>query len=245
MIKKHRLRTFVIGLAVLALFIFTAAWRYEELNIYRLVVHQITKANEDTSVTMTGDFNISAATFTGTGILTATNIADTHRLVPLPLLGFTVSIDAIPRPLSGITGVPRLEYDDNYPAIVWADDETTPVEITFRVPNDYSSAATPSFRILCTESDSTTPNKIDFDVLVLVDEDGHSGVTTSTNQTAVDLAGDTSTADEVTLTPATDFNSLAAGNWVRLRLWRNNSGVTNAPGDLEVKGVAFYYTAAQ
>jgi len=157
-----------------------------------------------------------------------------ERSFTLPLFGF-VSNDGVV--LTSSTA-PGLEIDDLVPNIVWADGETTPVQITFRVPSDYSSGG--AFRLLCTESDSTTPNQVDFDVYV--NKDGTAADASASNQTPVALAGTTSTPDVVTLTPATDFTSLAAGDWVTIRIWRDNTA--NGTGDLEVKGVEFFYTAS-
>lgn len=172
----------------------------------------------------------SGATVTISGTLTHSR----ERSFGLPLFGF-VSTDGVI--LTNATA-PGLEIDDLVPAIVWADGETTPVTITFRVPSDYLSGG--AFRVMATESDSTTPNQVDF--LVYVNKDGQASDAAATDQTPVALAGTTSTPDVVTLTPATDFASLAAGDWVTLRIWRDN--VAAGTGDLEVKGVEFFYTAS-
>lgn len=154
--------------------------------------------------------------------------------IQLPLMGF-VTTNADPA-ISGTSG-PGIQIDDNIPNLVWADGETTPGLITFRVPEDYSSGG--AFKLLATESDSTTPNQVDFDVYVNADNTAIDA--SATNQTPVALAGTTTTPDQVTLTVATDFGSLTAGNWITLRVWRDD--VADGTGDLEVKGVAFYYTA--
>jgi len=161
-----------------------------------------------------------------------------ERSIPLPLMGFLSDTDASPLSTSSNPG---LEIDDLIPNIVWADGETTPVVTTFRVPSDYSSGG--AFRLLCTESDSTTPNQVDFDVYV--NRSGSALDAAATGQTPVALGTGSYTATPVvvTLTPATDFASLAAGDWVTLRIWRDNAAA--GTGDLEVKGVEFYYTASQ
>lgn len=157
------------------------------------------------------------------------------RFVQLPLLSFGLDdLGAI-----SVASVPGIESDDGVINIVWADGEVSPAEITFRIPNDYQSGGL--FKVLATESDSTTPNQIDFDVYV--NTPGVSIDTVRSNQTPVALDQATSTPSEVTLQVSTDFASLAAGDWVHLRLWRDNTAA--GTGDLEVKGVGFYYTAAQ
>lgn len=159
-----------------------------------------------------------------------------ERGFTLPLMGFLLADTAAP--LSTST-TPGLEVDDAMPNINWADGETSPVMTTFRIPGDYSSGG--AFRLFCTESNSTTPNQIDFDVYV--NRAGSALDTSATNQTPVALgAGASTTPVVVTLTPATDFTSLAAGDWVTLRVWRDDTAT--GTGDLEVKGIEFFYTAS-
>jgi len=154
--------------------------------------------------------------------------------VQLPLLGFiTTNVD----PILSATSAPGVEVDDYIPNLVWADGETTPAMVSFRVPVDYSSGG--AFKILATESNSTTPNQIDFDVYV--NGDNQAIDASATNQTPVALAGTTATPNEVTLSVTTDFAALSAGKWITLRVWRDD--VADGTGDLEVKGVAFYYLA--
>lgn len=177
---------------------------------------------------------LTDATITGTGKITATHVANVERHITLPLTGFTTN----GAPVTASTA-PGFELDDSIANIVWADGETTPILISFPVPADYASGG--AFRALSTESDSTTPNQIDFDVFVNID--GTAVDSSGTGQTPVALAGTTSTPDVVTLTPATDFASLAAGQWITFRMWRDN--VAAGTGDLEIKGADFYYTATQ
>lgn len=154
--------------------------------------------------------------------------------IQLPLASFFVSGD----PITAATA-PGTEVDDLIPGIVWADGETTPAQITFRVPANYSSGG--AFKVLATESDSTTPNQVDFSVYI--NSDGTAADSAATDQTPVVMAGTTSTPDEITLSVTTDFSALSAGKYVTLNIWRDN--VADGTGDLEVKGVVFYYTAAQ
>jgi hypothetical protein len=162
-----------------------------------------------------------------------------ERSFSLPLTGFVNAHDASPLVVT-TTGLPGLQIDDSIPNIVWAKDEyASPVSITFKVPTDYSSGG--AFRLICTESSSfTTPNRVDFDVYVYRIASGL--LSTTANQTPVALTGTTEVPVLVTLTPGTNFNALAGGDWVTLRIWRD--GTIDAQGDLEVKGVEFFYTAA-
>ena len=177
----------------------------------------------------------SGATFTISGTFAFSR----ERSFTLPLNTFSYAADASPVKVT-TAGIPGLEIDDVIPGIVWADGEASPVLVTFRVPTDYSSGG--AFRLICTESVSTTPNRVDFDVYV--NRSGRAAASSASDQTPVVLAGTTSTPSVVTLTPATDFASLAAGDWVTIRIWRDDDAAFGATGDLEVKGVEFFYTAS-
>lgn len=169
-----------------------------------------------------------------TGGVTAGEIADVTRYFNLPIGAMVTNGNTV-----SSSTAPGIETDDLVPALVWADGETTSAQISFRVPSDYSSGGL--FKVFATESDSTTPNQVDFSVYV--NADGSAADAAATDQTPVAIDGVTSTGTEITLTPATDFASLAAGNWVTLNIWRDDTAT--GTGDLEVKGVAFYYTATQ
>ena len=112
----------------------------------------------------------------------------------------------------------------------------TPVVVSFRVPQDYLSGM--SFRVVASESDSTTPNQIDF--LVYTTGDGEPYPTSITNQTPVALAGTVATPDVVTLTVATDFDLLAAGDFVTLAIWCDNAA--DGTGILYIDSVQAVYT---
>jgi hypothetical protein len=182
----------------------------------------------------------TGAIYTADGITAASGTFTTishsrERAIPLPLTGFLFGDGTS----ISTTTTPGFEIDDLLPAIVWADGETSPVMITFRVPYDYSSGG--AFRLICTESSSTTPNQVDFDVYV--NRNGRASDASAEAQTPVALAGTTATPSVVTLTPTTDLTVIAAGDWITLRIWRDDTA--DGTGDLEVKGVDFYYTASQ
>lgn len=177
-------------------------------------------------VTFYDDVNIPV------GGIDATEIADIEGRINLPLMSFTYNGAVLPSSM--------IQEDDGITNLVWPDGATTPVQITFPVPDDYASGG--HFELLCTESDSTTPNEVDFDVYM--NRDGIGIDSSGMNQTPVALAGTTSTPDVVTLTP-TDFASLTlvAGDWVTQRMWRCNTAT--GTGDLEVKGSSFVYNRKQ
>lgn len=186
-------------------------------------------------------YGVSGVLYTKNSSGTASVMGGKKKYIPLPLNAFMTesggdgsTVGTAPAPLSTSTA-PGLEIDDNMVSVVWADGETTPIQVTFRVPADYVSSG--RFKVLATESGTSTANQVDFDVYV--NSDGVASDSAATGQTPVALAGTASTPDEVTLTPATDFASLSAGNWVTLRLWRDD--VATGTNDLELKGVVFEY----
>ena len=192
-----------------------------------------------TTMDVNGTLDITGATVTGTSVVTGTNIVDVTRAMPLPLGGFVVETSGSTYAELTTSTTPGFEYDDVVPAIVWGDGEASPVAITFRVPDDYSSGG--AFRVFATESNANTVNQIDFEVYV--NADATAADSSATDQTPAALDQNTSTGCEVTLTVATDFGSLAAGNWVTLRVWRDD--VADGDADLEIKGVDFYYESTQ
>ncbi len=190
-----------------------------------------TSGNTTFSVTPAGVVAV-ASTLTVTGTLTATDV----KSIPLFLGSFRIEDTGAPLTTST---TPGWEEDDNVANLVWADSETSHAVITFPVPDDYSSGG--AFRVICSDSDGdASPVAVDFMVYTITDG---SIVAGGTAQTAVAKAATTVTPEVVTLTPATDFASLASGDWIALEIWRDN--VLLGVSDLEVKGVEFFYTATQ
>lgn len=243
--KKHKIASLILLLLFFVFIVGATTWDGSWTTITDLWVglssDTPTNTLADNSAYVKGDIEVDGTIYADGGItdttggVTAGEIANVVRYYQLPLMSFTHNGSA---DITSSTA-PGLEVDDLISNIVWADGETTPVQTTFRIPDDYASGG--AFRVLATESDSTTPNQVDFDVYI--NTDGSAADSAATNQTPVALAGTTSTPDEITLSVATDFASLVAGNWVTLRMWRDNTAT--GTGDLEVKGVAFYYTATQ
>lgn len=166
----------------------------------------------------------------------ASLVSDNDGYIDLPITSM-MSIDAdsgTPYPLTTSTK-PGIEQDNLLPSLVWSDGETTPALITFQLPDDYKTGGL--FKVFADESDSTTPNQIDFYVL-----NNRAGViwdTAATNQTPVALAGTAGTPDLVELLPATDMDGAQAGDFITLALWRDDTA--SGTGDLEVYNVRFYY----
>jgi hypothetical protein len=186
-------------------------------------------------------FSVDAS---GNVYTSGTVTAATTRSVPLPILGFLVGItntELAPLSTNVDASGAYASFANAVPFISFARSRTTPVIVTFRVPDDYSTGG--YFRVFASQW-VTTPVAavtIDFDVFVNA---AASGVTTAaTNQTpvALDYANSTQPSS-VILTPGTDFASLAGGQWVTLRIWR---GTTGGGSVLAVKDVAFIYTATR
>lgn len=172
----------------------------------------------------------------GTSLFKITTTAVT-REIQLPLTSFISSNGATAIPLSASTA-PGLEIDDSLPNIVWADGETTPARVSFRIPEDYSSTGV--FKVWATESGATTSAQVNFSMYI--NNDNETIDSTAGSQTAVSVNSLGSTPQEVTLTPSTDASSITAGALVTLNIWRDDTAT--GTNDLEVKGVSFYYTAS-
>jgi len=134
------------------------------------------------------------------------------------------------------TTAPGIAEIDGIPAIVFADDEVTPVQWTFRLPDDYSTAL--SFRVLASESSDTTNSEIDF--AIWSNSDAAVFDAAKVDQTAVALADSAATNEVVTLTvDSTGLAQCTAGYWITLELFNTTTG----DGSLEIKGVQALYTA--
>lgn len=152
------------------------------------------------------------------------------QFVALDLAGTTVV------PLSTSSN-PRLSVDNSLIAMEWDDGDESYAQVTFKVPDDYLMNG--KFKIF-TDYDSGSDNPpIHFRVYVNGDGDTWDAATTA--QTAVDPAGTAGTPELSTLTVATDFASLAAGDIVTLQIARSDQDSSTA--DLEVYYAEFYYDA--
>lgn len=173
----------------------------------------------------------------------------THRIIiPRSVsvgrsIGFTpgefVSLDVAGTTVVPLTAssTPRLSVDNGLVAMEWDDGDESYAQVTFKVPDDYLMNG--KFKIL-TDYDGGSDNPpIHFRVYVNGDGDTWDAATTA--QTAVDPAGTAGTPELSTLTVATDFASLAAGDIVTLQIARSDQDSSTA--DLEVYYVEFYYDA--
>jgi len=161
-----------------------------------------------------------------------------NKALPLDLLSFTTGGVT----LTGST-TPKLATNNAQTSIVWVDGDLDPIEQTFRVPADYNSDG--AFRVLADLSTQATDGQIDFDVYIQDISAAGAWDSSVTDQTPVAVKNDGSggaydvgSPELVTLTPATDFTGLAAGDYVTVRMWRRDTSFTP---DLEVYYVEFYY----
>ena len=195
----------------------------------------------------------------GSGGTTIAKSGVVQNFVSLPLLGFssgnaaisgsTVSSSTMTMLPTGTSIVNGYSYANGFQTIgIGNINAATPVSIMFKVPGNYSSSG--AFKVLATETESTTPNKIGFDVWVL--RNGVNTLPTAVSnakfQTPVALTQKTTTPSVVTLTPVGDtaWAALAAGDWVMFRLWRTSwPNPTTAPiGALHIYGADFFYTGS-
>ena len=120
----------------------------------------------------------------------------------------------------------------------WADGNETRIQKKFRVPTDYKSGG--AFRVLIGQSGAgENPPAIDYEVFV--DRTGAAFDTAATNQTPsqINTVGNGS-VEQKTLAVTTDFASLAAGDFVTVNFWRDDT--TPGTSDLELYYAEFYYS---
>ena len=151
----------------------------------------------------------------------------------IPLAGVCVS--GAPIGADGTTA-PGLATTDSLPAIVWADDEVTPIEYTFRIPPGMEGSRI-KFRGFASTDDATTPPEIDW--TLDVNFDGTAFDATPYAGDAVTLSGISTTKNETfILEPtATMAAGITAGGWATLKLWPTTTG----GGTVELKGLEYYF----
>ena len=153
----------------------------------------------------------------------------------LPIGAFTLGSTGIP--ITRDTA-PGYGFADGQQYVEWADGETSPIQITFPVPASFLRRDSVDFEVFTTESSTSTPSQVDFDVRVNADATAIDS--SSTNQTpAATAGGSTSSPDEVSLVVTADFASLTAANWVTLRLWRDD--VATGTNSLRIHSVKFRF----
>lgn len=154
-------------------------------------------------------------------------------LLPIPPHGYDATAPA------GFT------YENASPVVLF--DDTTPEGIywQFRMPSNYSSA--PVLKAVYSMA-SATSGTVEFEASVWAITDGEATGTESydTANTATETVPATAgLTSELSIT-LTNADTVTAGDLVRIKLFRDADDATNdtAAGDLELRAVAFEYTAA-
>lgn len=154
-------------------------------------------------------------------------------LLPIPPTGYDSTAPA------------GLDYENDAPKVLF--DDTTPEGIywQFRMPSDYSSAL--ALKLVYTMASATT-GTIEFEVSVWAASDNESAVTLSydtVNNGSEAVPGTAGLTSDLSIT-LTNADSVAAGDLVRVKLFRDANDATNdtATGDLELWAASLEYTAA-
>ena len=144
---------------------------------------------------------------------------------------------ALPVRLSGTT-TPALATITNLPYLRWADAESHKAQTTFSVPSKYYSGGTLIVYVGRSGSGDTPP-VLDFEVFVNRDLTAFDAA--ATNQTSVSVTSNIASGsmEKKTLTVATDFGSLAAGDLISWNVWREATGTET----LRLFGAQFCYNA--
>lgn len=153
----------------------------------------------------------------------------------------------LPIPPSGFdaTNPAGIIFENSIPHILFDDTTAEGIYWVFRMPSDYSSS--PVLKLVYTMV-SAVSGTIEFEASIWAISDGEDGDTESYDtvnngsETVPATAGLTSDLS-ITLTNA---DSLAAGDLVVVRLFRDADDATNdtATGDLELRAATLEYTAA-
>ena len=165
-----------------------------------------------------------------------------QRSLPLPILLFA---DYNTGDLVDTDETPGIEKHNLGVALEWSDGEAAEkATTTFRIPYDYLSGG--YFRVWADEATggAGTTGRTALDFEVLVNRDNTAFDAAATDQTPVALLGNPGSPEELTLTVTTDFASLAAGDLVTFKLWRDDTTYTGT-SSTEVYYVEFVYTAKQ
>jgi len=190
------------------------------------------------------DFPSDSITFEGSVVTIAGE--STVRFVPSDFVVVNETDRTLIEVVSAATD-PGLEMDNGAISLVWADGETSYAQVTFIVPEDYVSGG--GFRVYCDQSGVAdgdgvgSPTKVDF--YVQVNDVGEYWVTSAlTSQAPAATSGGGGSPQSVTLTVATAFTSLEAGDVVTLVVGRDDADDTGGDptADLEVYYAEFYYS---
>lgn len=196
-----------------------------------------------TTFTVTPAGEAAITSMSGTGVISATNIADVTRSIHLDLLSAWLNgtgmlgNDGTTAPGVSTTGT------DGIPAVVYASSaETASLGWSFAVPADYVGAL--AFRMLVSSS-AATPASMSIDWEIWANRTEVVFDAAQFGQTAVSPTIDlTATNQVLTFTAdATALAGIAAGDIVSVMFWNADTRV--AASTTEIKGIEARYTATQ
>jgi hypothetical protein len=180
---------------------------------------------------------------TATSAITAANIVDVESSIQFTVDDFAIGSDGADMITLSDSTSPGLEVDNNLPAIVWADGETSHIKVTFKIPADYASGG--AFRAFIDTTDDSAETQLDWKYTKT--ESGGTWDATPTEETAISkhapYGAGAGTPTTVTLTPTAAGWAVSAGDIVTVTLWRTDD--TASTSDLELYYLDFYYTATQ
>jgi hypothetical protein len=155
----------------------------------------------------------------------------------LPVLGASLD-SANPPGLAFSQSRPKLLFDDTTPQLAYW---------VFRMPANYASGLVAKIQYSMA---SAVANEVDFEVSVMAVTDADaqdldSDSYDTANSGSATVPGTAGYLDEISVT-LSNADSVAAGDWVALRLARDADDATNddATGDAEVWNVSLEYTTS-
>lgn len=138
-----------------------------------------------------------------------------------------------------------LVYENQLPVLLFDDSTAEYVYWRFKMPDDYSSS--PVLKLIYSMA-SAASGTIEMDAQVWATSDGEATGTESydTANTATETVPGTAGLTSALSITLTNNDSLAAGDLVAIKLYRDATDATNdtATGDLELRAISLTYTAA-
>ena len=198
-------------------------------------------ARFDGAIDANSTLNVSGAVTFGTaGTISATEIADIQKSIPLYL---PAGMEDGGNDLDDAS-TPTLGEVDNVPCLVWDDsDQTTAAKWTFRLPPNFVIGGACGLYALLS-SDEADGTDIALDYAWWVNNDGIGFDGTAIGQDPVSCTSSTLDISNEVLDLAansTAITAFTAGTWVTVEVFNASSG----SGTTELKGLEFYFQSTQ
>lgn len=194
-----------------------------------------TVTTTDAAATLTADWVNTAYPWA------ANEIADTTRIVSVPLSGLYTDANGTPLAITSLT-TPALNYTANQGLFLqYAATDTDDIGGQITVPDDYASAGV--FKAAVDTAGAIVADwNLDFQVAISETAGTAAWASAMANETPVDVPDNAGTPDMMTFTP-TSQSDISAGDVLFFNFWpdTNNAGEPN----LEIYSVWFEYTATQ